>query len=209
MKNTDIQKQKSEWKRKGWSIPELRGGKQEWFNIVTELIKEVATTSIADMNLSPKLESTNTSYPWRTYAPFLKGVGLVRNHSGILSLSDIGKDFSKNPSKWQLAYLLHDKYRLVGEVLEMLISAPKTVEDIDKELCREYCLDWANLSNTRRRMDWLEVLGLIEGVGGRKWTVTEEGKRALAEWDIVASDIVDMEKYSLQGTTRRPRNGGC
>ena len=29
MKNTDIQKQKSEWKRKGWSIPELRGGKQE------------------------------------------------------------------------------------------------------------------------------------------------------------------------------------
>lgn len=145
------------------------------------------------MNLSPKLESTNTSYPWRTYAPFLKGVGLVRNHSGILSLSDIGKDFSKNPSKWQLAYLLHDKYRLVGEVLEMLISAPKTVEDIDKELCREYCLDWANLSNTRRRMDWLEVLGLIEGVGGRKWTVTEEGKRALAEWDIVASDIVDME----------------
>lgn len=39
MKNTDIQKQKSEWKRKGWSIPELRGGKQEWFNIVTELHK--------------------------------------------------------------------------------------------------------------------------------------------------------------------------
>lgn len=148
------------------------------------------------MNLSPKLESTNTSYPWRTYAPFLKGVGLVRNHSGILSLSDIGKDFSKNPSKWQLAYLLHDKYRLVGEVLEMLISAPKTVEDIDKELCREYCLDWANLSNTRRRMDWLEVLGLIEGVGGRKWTVTEEGKRALAEWDIVASD--NTEKIAPQ-----------
>ncbi len=193
MKNTDIQKQKFEWKRKGWSIPELRGGKQEWFHIVTELIKKIAITSIADMNLSPELESTNTSYPWRTYAPFLKGVGLVSNHSGILSLSDIGKDFSKNPSKWQLACLLHDKYRLVGEVLEMLISAPKTVEDVDSELCREYSLDWPNLSNTRRRMDWLEILGLIESVGSRKWAVTEEGKRALEEWDIITPDVVNME----------------
>ena len=34
MKIADINKQRSEWKRKGWSIPELRGGKQEWFNIV-------------------------------------------------------------------------------------------------------------------------------------------------------------------------------
>lgn len=193
MKNTDIQKQKSEWKRKGWSIPELRGGKQEWFNIVTELIKKIAITPIFDMGLATELESTNTSYPWRTYAPFLKGVGLVRNHSGILSLSDIGENFSKNPSKWQLACLLHDKYRLVGEVLEMLISAPKTVEEIDRELCREYSLDWANLSNTRRRMDWLEVLGLIEGAGSRKWAVTDEGKRALEEWDIITPDVVDME----------------
>lgn len=193
MKNTDIQKQKSEWRRKGWSIPELRGGKQEWFNIVTELVKKIAITSIADMGLSTELESTNTSYPWRTYTPFLKGVGLVRNHSGILSLSDVGKDFSKNPSKWQLACLLHDKYRLVGEVLEMLISCPKTVEDIDKELCREYSLNWANLSNTRRRMDWLEVLGLIESVGSRKWAVTDVGKRALEEWDIVTPEAVDME----------------
>ncbi len=192
MKSIDIQKQKSEWKRKGWSIPELRGGKQEWFNIVTELMKKIATTSVADIGLSPELESTNTSYPWRTYVPFLKGVGLVGNRSGILSLSDIGKDFLKNPSKWQLACLLHDKYRLVGEVLEILISSPKTVEDIDKELCREYCLNWANLSNTRRRMDWLEVLGLIECVGSRKWAVTKEGKRALEEWDIVTPNVVDM-----------------
>lgn len=193
MKNVDIQKHKSEWKRKGWSIPELRGGKQEWFNIVTELIKKIAITPITDMDFSPELESTNTSYTWRTYAPFLKGVGLVINHLGILTLSDIGKGFSKNPSKWQLACLLHDKYRLVGEVLGILISVPKTIEDIDKELCREYSLDWTNLSNTRRRLDWLEVLGLIEGVGNRKLAVTEEGKRALEEWDILTPDVIDME----------------
>ena len=39
MKITDIQLQKAEWKRKGWSIPELKGPKKEWFNIVTELVQ--------------------------------------------------------------------------------------------------------------------------------------------------------------------------
>lgn len=28
VKNADIQKQKSEWRKKGWTIPDLRGGKQ-------------------------------------------------------------------------------------------------------------------------------------------------------------------------------------
>ena len=41
MEIKDIQKQKSEWKRKGLSIPELRGSKAEWYEIVCELIKKL------------------------------------------------------------------------------------------------------------------------------------------------------------------------
>ena len=197
MKILDKQKQKSEWKRKGWSIPELRGGKQDWFNIVSELVEKIGEDSIADISLSPNLISTNTTYPWRAYTPFLKGVGLLSNKSGILNLTDMGKDFLSNPSKWSLACLLHDKYRLVGEVLELIVTTPKTIEEIDKELCREFCLDWTNLSNTRRRMDWLEILGLIEGVGNRKWSVTEEGKKALEKWDIISPDVIDIETTDL------------
>lgn len=190
MKIVDIQKQKSEWKRKGWSIPELRGGKQDWFKIVTELVQLIGTGAVADLSLSPDL-SISIQYPWRTYAPFLKGVGLISNRSGVLSLSDVGLDFLKSPSKRKLANLLHDKYRLVGEVLDLLVLHPKTVEDVDKELCRNYCLDWANLSNTRRRMDWLEVLELIQCVGNRRWGLTEEGKSILEEWVLVTPAVID------------------
>ena len=73
----------------------------------------------------------------------------------------------------------------------LLESNPKTIEDVDKELCREYYLDWANLSNTRRRMDWLEILGLIEGRGNRKWGLTVEGNKAVKEWPLVSADVVD------------------
>ena len=98
MKILDIQKQKAEWKRKGWSIPELRGGKQDWFALVVELICLIEKSSIADLSLSPMLSSTGNAYPWRVYAPFLKGVGLVCNKSGVLSLSEIGLQFNNSPS---------------------------------------------------------------------------------------------------------------
>lgn len=187
-----IQKQKSEWKRKGWSIPELRGGKRDWFAIVAELVEILDKNVVADLSSSADLSSADTAYPWRVYAPFLKGAGLVSNKSGQLCLTDIGKNFVKLGSKRYLADLLHEKYRLFGEVLVLLGSEPKTIEEVNKELCREYSLDWKNLSNTRRRMDWLEILELIECVGNRKWGLTAEGKSAVNEWSIISPDIAGM-----------------
>ena len=188
---SDLQQQKTEWKRKGWSIPELRGGKQEWFSLVEELVQLIGSGSIGDLSLCPDLKTVKTNYPWRTYAPFLKGVGLVSNRSGTLSLTENGIKFCQAPSKKDLAGLLHDKYRLFGEVLELIRLCPKTVEEIDKELCIEYSLDWANLSNTRRRMDWLEILDLIQCVGNRKWSLTNDGLSFLDHLLLVTPEALD------------------
>ncbi len=40
-------------------------------------------------------------------------------------------------------------------------------------------------------MGWLEVLELIQGIGNRKWQVTEEGYNALKNWRLVSPDIID------------------
>lgn len=47
----NIQKQKNEWKRKGWSIPELRGRKQDWFAIVVELVEILDKNSVVDLRI--------------------------------------------------------------------------------------------------------------------------------------------------------------
>lgn len=54
-----------------------------------------------------------------------------------------------------------------------------------------YNLDWTNLSNTRRRMDWLEILDLIQCVGNRKWGLTKNGQDFLNEVIIVSPDAID------------------
>ncbi len=192
MGNEEIQRQRSEWKRKGWSIPELRGRKQDWFSIVIELVEILHKNSVADLSLAPDLSFSGTTYSWRIYAPFLKGLGLVSNKAGMLCLTEKGETFVKLKTRRYLADLLHEKYRLFGEILTLLEPKPKTVEEVDKELCRDYCLDWANLSNTRRRMDWLEVLELIECVGNRKWGVTDDGKSAIHEWSMISADVANL-----------------
>lgn len=197
MEIMDIQQQKSEWKRKRWSIPELRGSKQEWYEIVRELVERIANNAV-DMNTTPDLKVTSSVYPWRNYAPFLKGIGVAANKAGLLTITDAGVKFIESPNKRYIADLLHDKYRIFGEILYLLQSEPKTIEDIDELLCREYSLDWANLSNTRRRTDWLEVLGMIEAVGNRKWGLTAEGKKAIQDWPLVSSDVVDHTEENNQ-----------
>lgn len=200
----DLQRQKAEWKRKGWSIPELRGGKQEWFHLVEELVQLIGSGSVGDLSLCPELKTVRVDYPWRTYAPFLKGIGLVSNRSGTLSLTEIGIKFFQAPSKKDLAGLLHDKYRLFGEVLELIRPCPKTVEEIDKELCIEYGLDWTNLSNTRRRMDWLEILGLIQCVGNRKWSLTDDGLHFLNQLLLVTPEALEPTLTETEEITIAP-----
>ena len=79
---------------------------------------------------------------------------------------------------------MQNKFRLFGEVLEILAVEPGTVQEINAKICKNYHLDWANCSNTRKRLDWLEVLELIEGVGNRKWQVTEKMYSALKSWKV-------------------------
>jgi len=78
------------------------------------------------------------------------------------------------------------------------------VEEVDKELCREYCLDWINLSNTRRRMDWLEILDLIQGIGNCKWSLTDDGLNFLDQLLLVTPEALDSALTETEEITITP-----
>ena len=186
----EIQFQKNEWRKKSWSIPDLPGGKQEYFSLVKQLVELVRLGQATDLDSFPVLTGIDIPKIWREYTPFLKGVGLVSNHAGILYLTDIGIDFCNDLTERNLANLMHNHFRLFGEILEILKIEPGTVQEIHSKLCNDYHLNWKNCSNTRRRLDWLEVLELIQPVGSRKWQVTKAGYSALSDWNIVTPNII-------------------
>lgn len=186
----DVQKQKNEWRKKGWWIQDLRGRKHQKFELVKSLIELVGREQANDLDTYPDIKNIDDVQTWRTYAPFLRGVGLVNNQSGKLILSQIGIEFYGDPTKIRLANLLQDKTRLFGEVLDNLNESSATVEEVNKSICTKYGLHWKNLTNIRRRMDWLEVLDLIQPIGNRKWEITETGKLVLNDWCIVSPDAI-------------------
>lgn len=197
---SDFQYQKNEWRKKGWSIPALRGGKQAWFPLVIGLIKLLGEGQINDLNTYPQISGIKDLQSWRSYVSFLKGLGLVTNQSGVLGLSASGIAFYNTPTKRHLADLIQEKFRLFGEALEYLALTPSTVEDLDKKLCENYGLDWNNLSNTRKRMDWLEILDLIQSIGNRKWEATSAGKDALKDWHLIRPEALESFDYSETST---------
>ncbi len=183
--------------KKGWSIPDIRGSKQIWYELIRKLIELVNEGEACDLDLFPDIHDITQPQSWRTYAAFLKGVGLVKNEAGRLILSSAGMRFLSEPTQKNLADQIQDKLRLFGEVLGILEMEPATVEETNKQLCERYGLNWKNLNNIRRRMDWLEVLGLIQAIGNRRWEITDCGREALKDWCLVSPEAIEaMESDS-------------
>lgn len=205
MAANEMQVQKSEWRKKSWSIPDLLGGKQEYFSLVKQLVELVGVTPVSDMDVVPSLKEISTPRLWREYAPFLKGVGLVGNRAGVLQLTEIGIAFKNDLTPRHLANIMQSRFRLFGETLEYLVLESGTVQEVNSKLCESYKLNWVNCSNTRKRMDWLEVLGLIEDVGNRKWKATEDGREVLKTWHLVTPALLEsFEIISKEFTITPP-----
>lgn len=116
---------------KAWSIPDLRGSKHDWFILTRELLKLVENGQAVELDSYPQINSISNLQTWRTYAAFLKGMGLVRNQAGVLSLTEIGVAFQHQPTQCAFANIIHNKVRLFGEVLAIVRYAPATVEEVD------------------------------------------------------------------------------
>ncbi|HJA29807.1 MAG TPA: hypothetical protein IAA15_09630 [Candidatus Olsenella pullicola] len=182
---------KTAWKKKSWTIPDLPGGKQIYFCLAVRLVKILEESQGLAPDVYPDTSGVvEPARPIKEYAPFLRKVGLARNQSGLLCLTDAGRLFCSSPTKRALAHIFQAKFRLFGEVLKLVEMTSGTVQEVNSELCSMFHLDWKNCSSTRKRMDWLEALGLISGLADFKWQITAEGIEALGAWELVTPEII-------------------
>ena len=200
MKDKKFQKQREIWNKQGWSIPDFRGSKQMWFSLVLGIVNYIGETQPCDIKDIPEVDGIADVQPLKAYFPFLRSVGLVRKRSETIMLTDNGKRFAENKSKRYLADLIQSNFRLFGEILDLLAKEPMTISEIDSSICHSFGLNWRNLSNTRRRTDWLEVLELIRPIGSNKWEVTEEGLNSLDSWCIVSPEAIDTMDTDISDT---------
>lgn len=177
--------QRNRWMQQAASVPNLLCGKEEMFPLSLELIRMVDHGEAVDLDARPQLSNVESAKTWRQYSYVLRQMGLVENRKGVLRLTADGSELLKDESRSRLASLMADRTRLFAEVLGLLVREPLTVEEANAELVESYNLDWKTVNNTRLRMTWLEILGLVEWLGGRKQSATADGRALFDTWEIV------------------------
>ncbi|MER6028547.1 restriction endonuclease [Streptomyces sp. NPDC001851] len=177
--------QRNKWMQQASSAPNLLCGKDEILPLTLELVRMIDNGEAVDLDAHPILSSVESPRSWRQYSYALRQMGLIQNRKGVLRLTTDGSELLADESCSRLASLMADRTRLFAEVLGLLVREPLTVEEANAELVESYNLDWKSVQNTRLRMTWLEVLGMVEWLGGRKQSATPEGRKLFATWEIV------------------------
>lgn len=106
------------------------GYQRQWYTLVKKLVELVDAGQACDLDFFPDIYEITQPQSWRTYAAFLKSIGLVKNQAGRLMLLDVGIKFLGEPTQRNLVDQIQDRLRLFGEVLGILEIEPATVEDI-------------------------------------------------------------------------------
>ncbi|WP_193318138.1 MULTISPECIES: restriction endonuclease [Streptomyces] len=200
---TSLAIQRNKWMCQASSAPNLVCGKDDMFPHTLELIRMIGNGEAVDLDAHPILSSGESSRTWRQYSYALGQMGLIQNRRGVLRLTSDGSELLADESPSRLASLMADRIRLFAEVLGLLTREPMTVEEVNAALVESYNLDWKTVNNTRLRMTWLEVLGMVEWLGERKQSATPDGRKLYSTCDIVtpsalvvheSGEVIDIPK---------------
>jgi hypothetical protein len=200
------------------AIPGLLGGKAVWLPLVLELVRLVGDGRAVDLDAHAELSFDIASVEprqggavpkrkpatWREYYGFLRGLRLAESSAGRLHLTATGLELQADPTARCLSVILADRVRLFAETLSVIVEEPLTVDEVDDRIRKLYRSSWRSRGNTRSRMDWQEVLGLIEGVGSRRWRATEAGRALLSGRMVVAPEAFGSEEVQAVEVTEAP-----
>lgn len=199
---SDLAAQRALSRGQASSIPGVRGCKAVWLPLVLELVRLVGEGKATDLDASAELSfdiAGVASRPggaapkrepatWREYYGILRGLKLAESSVGGLHLTSTGSKLNSDPTPESFSVILADRVRLFAETLSVVAAEPLTVDEVDDRIQRLYRQSWRTRGNTRTRMDWQEVLGLIESVGDRRWRATEAGRDLLHGRLMVTSE---------------------
>lgn len=188
-----VAQQRTLWLSQAASPPNLQCGKDEMFPRTVALLEAISSDGAVDLSAQPTVQRGEATLTWRQYSYALRGMGLVENRRGVIALTADGGRFLADRSPSRLATLMAGRIRLFAEALALVVHQPLTVDEVNSELVREYKLSWATSANTRQRLTWLEVLGLVEWLGDRKLTATQMGREILQTWGLVTPAAVVLE----------------
>lgn len=192
------------WLQQSPSAPDMRCPKGEILGRVTSLVQLLTAAGSVRLD-SPISNGGSEAWAgkcWRDYQGALKVLGVAEQAGGELRATSAGVTFAETQDRVGLGALLVSRVRYMGEVLQLVGTGTSTIKEVHQELVESFRLDWRSDGNTRMRMTWLEILGLVEWSDAYHLVVTVDGQRVLDTTQLVSPDAIKFQTQT--GTVEIP-----
>ncbi|MDL5160592.1 hypothetical protein [Actinomycetospora termitidis] len=110
-----------------------------------------------------------------------------RDTNGMWTLSEVVQSWLDDPASDDLAEHLHANTKFFGELLEAIERMHSKAEFLS--LAAEFGLHWTSTTQLYARINWMELLGLVERWEAYKFVLTDRGNRFLDRIDITSADV--------------------
>jgi len=178
------------WSSLATTAPSLPGGAETQVSALVEVLKvfagEAESESMSDTESADRVQKQ------------ISPLGLtVRGVDGI-ELTELGRNWVKDPNRSDLFRILHARIAYFGEMLARIREAPARVEDLQSYATSAFLMSWTSLDQVRRRLAWLHALGLVEDGPDRLHLITDEGRAALIGTDLQTPEGIIAALAGLQ-----------
>jgi hypothetical protein len=117
-----------------------------------------------------------------------RGAIVIRTDEDTWDASPVTRYWFETHEDIFFARHLHANIKLFGELLAHVDRHPD--DNGFLKLAQRFNLTWTSLDQIRRRISWLQALGLLERWGHSKLVVTDNGRQFLSEIELVTPDGV-------------------
>lgn len=131
-----------------------------------------------------------------------RGAIVVRSTKDIWDASPATRHWFDTGDDIFFACHLHANVKLFGELLAHV--SDQSDSNAFLKLAQRYNLAWTSLDQIRRRIYWMQALGLVERWGQTKLVVTDKGEQLLSEVDLVTPESVAQENIPLDDAADLP-----
>lgn len=166
------------WASRISSMPYLPGGGQ---NQTQTLLIVLSALDAHDGLATATVElSDGTARTFREAVKQIAPAGLVsvvdREHFAV---SDEVREWMTTQDPLTLLAVFHRHVRFVGEMLHALDEEPKRMRQLSELAAADYHLQWSTLDQVRRRVTWMQALGLMEYKTNELLQLTDLGREGL------------------------------
>jgi hypothetical protein len=164
----------------------MAGGRSGYLNFLRKLCQHVVVAQNSSPQTLTAWIQDNSNYGYKQakkIESLLRGIGVITQRDGGLSLSEVAKRWFETEEDSILVAQLHGQIQFFGEMLAELNTTARSIEELHS-VAMGYGMTWTSRAQVDRRRGWLQSAGMIKPSNGGRLTITNAGRQLLSQLQI-------------------------